>query len=64
MQRIQPVPARRAPVQGPRVSETDRRTLCNGNLVSRTRRVHAAKPKANTLLSAFEAELLLEWSTS
>ena len=64
MQKIQTVPARRAPVQGPRVNETDRPALFNGNLVSGVRRVQAAKPKVNPLLSAFEAEMLLEWSTS
>ncbi len=64
MQRIQSVPARRAPMQGPRVSETDRPALFNGNLVSGVRRVQAANPKSNTRLSAFEAEMLLEWSTS
>lgn len=61
MQKVQTVPARRAPVQGLKVSQSDRSPLFEDQAVRRDR---PAKRKPNIGLSTFEAEMFLEWSIS
>ena len=62
MQKVQTVPARRAPVQGPRGGPNSRVPLFENGMAFETRRTCEARSKPNPKLSPFEAEMLLVWS--
>lgn len=62
MQELQSVPIHRVPAQVPRGREIVRTPISNSGSNSSIRPAKVARPKPNPQLSAFEAEMFLEWS--
>ncbi len=62
MQKLQSVPIHRVPAQEPRGREIVRTPVNNIGSDSNIRPAKVARPKPNPHLSAFETEMLLEWS--
>ena len=62
MQKLQSVPIHRIPSQEARGRQIVPTPKSNGGSDSNTRPANPTRPKPNAQLSAFEAEMFLEWS--